>query len=74
MCIRFLDSQSTVYSVPGLCGAVCSFLGLVEQCGFLESKVFLAFREMCITLVEILILNVNDAIALTIDVDDHKGF
>ena len=39
---------------------------------FLDSS-FLAVHDMCIT-VEILILNVNDAIALTIDVDDHKGF
>ena len=35
---------------------------------------FLDVRDMCITFVEILNLNVNDAIALTIDVDDHKGF
>ena len=33
---------------------------------------FLAVRDMCITFVGILNLNVNDAIALTIDVDDHK--
>ena len=32
---------------------------------------FLAVRDMCIT-VEILNLNVNDAIALTNDVDDGK--
>ena len=36
------------------------------------TQVFLAVRDMCITFVGILNLNVNDAIALTIDVDDHK--
>ena len=61
--MRFLDSQSAVCSIPRLCGVVCSFPGF---------KVFLAVRDMCITFVEILNLNVNDAIALTIDVDDHK--
>ena len=47
-------------SVPGLCGAVCSIPGLCGAvCSFPGFKVFLDVRDMCITFVEILILNVN---------------